>query len=220
MLKNKTLSNQTRRNWWIDAGLMLGALLAALSGVYFLFFPSGGYQGGRNPLAQIVILFERHTWSDVHTWSGVLMITFVVVHLSLHWSWVTSMARRTWKELRGQVGSMNGKGRFNVLINLVIACSFFLCALSGIYFLFVPGGYGAADPGLIFSRLTWDLIHTWSAVALIVAAVLHFAIHWRWITKVSRNILESAIPASRSNQVGEQVVSTGEAFSGNLITRS
>jgi hypothetical protein len=194
MRKTGEISGQTRRNWLTDALLFSSALLAALSGIYFLFLPRGGYQGGRNPWYEVTILFTRHTWDDIHTWAGVAMIAIVVIHLTLHWSWVVSMARRTVRQLRGQVGAMNVRGRFNLGLNLIVALSFLVCALSGIYFLFFPGNQAAADPGFLFSRLTWDLLHTWSAILLIVAAVLHFTIHWRWAVKVTRSILSQNSP--------------------------
>jgi len=122
------------------------------------------------------------------------MIAIVVIHLSLHWSWVVSMARRTVRELRGQVGAMNVRGRFNLALNLIVALSFLVCALSGMYFLFFPGNQAGAAHGFLFSRLTWDLLHTWSAILLIVAGVLHFAIHWRWVVKVTRNVLSQNGP--------------------------
>lgn len=50
MTKQVRISKQTRTNWLIDTAVFLGALVTALSGIYFLFFTSGGYQGGRNKL--------------------------------------------------------------------------------------------------------------------------------------------------------------------------
>jgi len=41
------------------------------------------------------------------------------------------------------------------------------------------------DPGLLISRSSWDLVHTWSGVIMISAAVVHFAIHWRWVVNVT-----------------------------------
>jgi hypothetical protein len=35
------------------------------------------------------------------------------------------------------------------------------------------------------------LIHTWSGVALILAAMLHIVIHWRWIRNVTIRFLGS-----------------------------
>ncbi len=204
-MKEISVSKLTQRNWWIDAALGSSALLAALTGIYFLIFPSGGYQGGRNPWARAVILFDRHTWDDLHTWSGVAMIAIAAIHLALHWPWVSGMVRRTFNELRGRCGCMNERGRFNLALNTVVAISFLLAAVSGIYFLFFPGGRGAIDPMIVFSRTSWDLIHTWSGVTLILAGAMHFAIHWKWITKVTRSMAQGPAfkPASVSQQAPE-----------------
>lgn len=193
-MKVQTISKQTQQNWWIDAALFSSAVIAALTGIYFLYLPEGGYQGGRNPLYNTRILFERATWDDLHTWSSVVMVAAALVHLVIHWNWVTLMVRRTWNELTGKCGCMNARGRWNLILNFVVAASFSLTAASGVYFLFVPGGRQAADPMILFSRQTWDLLHTWGGITFIAAAVLHFAIHWKWVTKVSRKMVELAIP--------------------------
>lgn len=197
MSKQSGLSRQTQTNWLIDAAVFVGAILAALSGIYFLFLPSGGYQGGRNPLYGVTILFSRHTWDDLHTWGGVLMIAAVVVHLVIHWDWVKMMTRRIVNAMRSRGSRLSRGAQINVVIDLVVGVSFLLCALTGIYFMFAPsGGFQGGqnlgwDPGFLFSRTTWDLIHTWSGVALIVAAVIHLAIHWRWVKNVTRRVFLS-----------------------------
>jgi preprotein translocase subunit SecY len=194
-MSSQRLSKQTQKNWWVDAALFSSAILAALSGIYFLFFPSGGFQGGRNPLYNIQVLFSRQTWDDLHTWGGVAMIVAAIIHLAIHWQWVVGMLRRTWKEWTGQGGCMNARGRWNLLLNAIVALGFVLTALSGVYFLFVPGGRWSADPMILFPRATWDLIHTWASVTLISAAILHFAIHWKWVTKVTRKMVEMMSPS-------------------------
>lgn len=191
MSKQIRMSRQTRMNWLIDAAVAIGGILAGLSGVYFLYVPSGGYQGGRNPMYGIQILFERHTWSDLHTWGGVLMLAAVVVHFSIHWQWVKSMSRRVVNSMRAGGRSLSRGAKINVAIDVLIAISFLACALSGFYFLLAPsGGFEGGrnpgwDPGILFSRTTWDLVHMWSGVVLIAAAVGHFAIHWRWVKNVT-----------------------------------
>jgi hypothetical protein len=197
MSKQSGVSKQTQTNWLIDAAVFVGAILAALSGIYFLFLPSGGYQGGRNPLYGVTILFSRHTWDDLHTWGGVLMIAAVVVHLAIHWDWVKMMTRRIVNAMRSRGSRLSRGAQINVVIDLAVGVSFLLCALTGIYFLFAPsGGFQGGqnpgwDPGFLFSRTTWDLIHTWSGVALIVTAVIHLAIHWRWVKNVTRRVFLS-----------------------------
>ncbi len=191
MSSSQSVSTPTRHNWLIDASLFLTGLIAALTGIYFLYLPLGGYMGGRNPTYGITILFARETWSDLHMWAGLLMIVAVAIHLPRHWSWVVNMTKRTVRELRGRGTPMNWNARKNLLINLTIAVSFLVTAVSGVYFLLVPGERWAPDPMFLFSRSTWDILHTWGAVVLIVAAVLHFIIHWRWIVNVTQKLLRS-----------------------------
>ena len=216
MGKVKPMSKETRRNWLIDAALAVGAVVAVLTGIYFLFLPSGGYRGGRNPMYGITILFDRHSWDDLHTWGGVAMIAAAVVHFTLHWSWVANTARRMWKAMTGKGALMNRRGYFNVVIDLVIAVSFALAAVSGVYFLFVPGGRGAADPMLLLSRTTWDLIHTWAGVVMVMAAVVHFAIHWKWVVKVTKNTVRStwsSLPGPANKPVAQPVRASSGSIS-------
>lgn len=199
-MTKQTISKQTQKNWWIDAALFSSAIAAALSGIYFLFLPSGGFQGGRNPLYNVQILFSHQTWDELHTWGGIAMIVAAIIHLAIHWSWVVNMTRRIWHEFMGQCGCMNARGRWNLVLNVIVAFSFILTAISGVYFLFIPGGRWAVDPLILFPRITWDLIHTWSGVTLIAAAIIHFAIHWKWVTKVTRKMIGMIIPAHTSQQ--------------------
>lgn len=208
MADKATVSSQTRRNWIIDAGLLISAVLVALSGIYFLYLPVNGFQGGRNPFYGVVILFGRETWDLVHTWTGVAMIAIATLHLVLHWHWVTNMLGRMVKEWTGERRLLNARGRFNLYLNLVVGISFLLVAVSGLYFLFVTGGHSAPDPGFLFSRTVWDLLHTWSGVTLVAAAVLHFMIHWKWVTKVTTRVLvrariPSTLVSARTTTVGE-----------------
>lgn len=195
-MEKRSISTQTRNNWLLDAGLFASAIVVTASSLYFLYFPSGGYQGGRNPRYAAQVLFDRATWDVLHTWSGVAMIVIALVHLAIHWKWVTSMSRRVWREWTGKCECMNARGRFNLWINLIVGLGFLLAAVSGVYFLFVGGSHGGTnpDPQILFSRSIWDLIHTWSGVVMTIAAVLHFVIHWRWVVKVTQRIVGAIQP--------------------------
>jgi len=205
MSKRATMSKQTRNNWLIDAALFVGAVLAATSGIYYLFVPSGGYQAGRNPMYGVTILFERSTWSDLHMWGGVLMIAAAVVHIAIHWSWITMMSKRVIRLMRGRGSGMSQGAKRNLFINVVVALSFLVTAVSGVYFLFAPdGGYQGGtntswDTGFLWSRTTWDLIHTWSGTVLCISAVIHFVIHWRWVKNMTKRFVLS-LGATRPEQ--------------------
>lgn len=201
MVQPTRLSARTRHNWLIDAALFAGALTALLTGFYFLFLPLGGYQGGRNPAYSYTLLFGRQTWDDLHTWGGVSMIITAVVHLAIHWGWVQMMGRRVWRIARGEQLNFSRGARVNVAIDLAVALGFLVAAVSGITLLFMPRGYQGGsnpgwDPGFLFSRTTWDMLHTWGSVVMVIAAVLHFAIHWRWISNVTRRCWSALRPAA------------------------
>ncbi len=196
MVKRGSVSAYTRNNWLVDAALFLGAVVAALTGIYFLYLPSGGYRGGTNPFYGITFLFERHTWSEWHTWSGVVMVVAAAIHLAIHKTWVKMMARRVWNAARSGGAGLSRGARVNVALDLAVAVSFFLTAVSGLYFLFVPSSGHGADPGLLFSRTTWDLIHTWAGVVLIASGVAHFYIHWRWVKNVTVKLARGLRPVA------------------------
>lgn len=188
---HKSLSLQTRMNWLIDAVPLGGGVLAAITGIYFLFLPSGGYRGGRNPYYGITVLFDRHTWDAWHTWTGILMIAAVVIHFAIHWKWVKMMIARTIQTMLSHNSQMSRGTRINVAVDATIASSFVVAAVSGLYFFFFPA---STRTTLLFNSTTWDLIHTWSGVVLIVAALVHLAIHWRWIVNVTSRFFLSGLP--------------------------
>ena len=196
-----TISTRTRINWAMDFAVFGSALLGSLSRIYFLYFTSGGYQGGRNALYGVTLWFARSTWSDLHVWAGVAMVLAVTIHLVYHWNWVAAMSKKMLKTATTGSSGLSRGGRINLLINLLIGTSFLLTAVSGIYFLFVPeGGFQGGtnpgwDPGFLLSRTSWDIVHTWSGVTMILAAIAHFIIHWGWITKVTTRMF--TIPSAR-----------------------
>jgi hypothetical protein len=128
----------------------------------------------------VIILFNRYTWSDIHTWSSVIIIALAALHIPLHWSWIIKMTRSGIRSLAGR-SRLNRRSQFNLGINVLIGVSGIICSLSGAIFLFLPGA-----ETVLFSVYVWDLIHTWSGVVMTSTGILHFAIHWKWVTKVFR----------------------------------
>jgi hypothetical protein len=90
---------------------------------------------------------------------------------------------------------MNSGGRLNLILNLIVAASFQFTVISGVYFIFVPGERKIGDPMFLFNRTTWDLMHTWAGVILMIAALMHIAIHWKWVTKVTGKMVNMVIPS-------------------------
>jgi hypothetical protein len=212
MKVKRSVSNQTKNNWLLDAGLFISAVLASISGIYFLFFVSGGYQGGRNPTYGVRFLMDRSGWDTLHTWGGVIMIVVALAHLIYHWHWVVSMTRRVFRDIFSNSKVLNAKGRWNVFIDVMVAAGFTVTAISGVYFLFAGSSHGGRnpDPMFLFSRAVWDSIHTWAGVVMIIAAVIHFAIHWRWVVNVTKRVFSiqlsgKPVTAPQMNRLSEEM---------------
>ncbi len=187
------LTPKLRHNWTIDAALALSALTAILTGIYFLAFPVGGYQGGRNPYYGIVVLFERETWDLLHTWGSVAMIAAALIHILIHWGWITGTTKRVWEVVTGKRDGFGLRLSYNIILDAVIALSFIICAISGLYFLFfVPEG--PTGPIVLFDKNTWDLIHTWSGVTMTFTTFLHFALHWKWVVNITEKMFGKRSP--------------------------
>ena len=65
---------------------------------------------------------------------------------------------------------------------------------SSVYFLLVPTGYqGGRNPyyglTLLFDRETWDVLHLWTGLAIIVIAAVHIALHWDWIKMMTKRCI-------------------------------
>jgi hypothetical protein len=59
----------------------------------FSYFPLG-YQGGRNPDYDTIILFDRGIWDAIHLWSGTGIIIILPFHILVHEKWIITMGRR------------------------------------------------------------------------------------------------------------------------------
>ncbi|MBN1449575.1 MAG: DUF4405 domain-containing protein [Anaerolineales bacterium] len=92
--------------------------------------------------------------------------------------------------------SLSHQTRNNWLVVLLLTASGLFTIFSSVYFLLLPnGGYqGGRNPyyGIVvlFSRTTWDLIHTWAGVVMIAIAAIHIPMHWSWILTMTKRIFK------------------------------
>ena len=187
--KRTSVSSATLNRWWLFLLLSVTGIAIFLSSVYFLYFPVG-FQGGRNPDYGTIIVFGREMWDAIHLWSGIGMIIVLVIHIAVHDKWILAMFKRFFQGKSSRIKRLNANARFNILLDVVAALSFFIVAISGVVLLFLPGGRSSdVVDGFLLSKATWDIIHTWSGVVMLIAAILHFYIHWKWITKVTGRVI-------------------------------
>lgn len=96
----------------------------------------------------------------------------------------------------------------NWLIDAAVFGGGLMTAATGIYFLYLPTGRANRDITLLFERATWDDLHLWGGLVMIMAALLHIIIHWTWVKSTTRRLVQAVrtgtsnfSPAARRNIV-------------------
>jgi len=82
--------------------LFLLSLLEAVSGfILWLVIPrGGGGGGGREGVEQVFWNLTRTNWIDIHDWAAVALLALVIVHIILHWKWISRMFKNCCPLLR------------------------------------------------------------------------------------------------------------------------
>ena len=96
------------------------------------------------------------------------------------------------------------KPTINYWLDLLIGVAFIASAVSGVVFL-LPFPLESVL-GLTYAQ--WDVIHTWGSLLMIGGVIAHLALHWKWLTHMTRKTLRLYAPAPRRVQPAGVVVDT------------
>ena len=85
-------------------------------------------------------------------------------------------------------------------IDVIIGIAFLFSAVSGLVLFFAPSGgfQGGRNPHyeqtvLLLGHHTWGVVHDWSSIVMIVGVVGHLALHWGWLSRMTRRYLKKAL---------------------------
>ena len=84
--------SKAKQNYWVDVVLALAFAVSGISGLAFLVPPAAG-----TLIRSQVLGIGLRLWGDIHTWSGLVMMAGVGVHLVLHWRWIIAMTQKAFK---------------------------------------------------------------------------------------------------------------------------
>ncbi|MBW2969318.1 DUF4405 domain-containing protein [Candidatus Woesearchaeota archaeon] len=70
--------NKVKINAWINIFLFLSGAVVAFSGFALL---------GKSILSFIA----RDSWKAVHNFAGIIFLVFVLIHLTMHWTWLKNI---------------------------------------------------------------------------------------------------------------------------------
>ena len=90
--------------------------------------------------------------------------------------------------------------KLNYWLDAAVGVAFLLSAISGLVFL-LPAGSGSGSGILGLSYQAWNLLHTWSSLAMIAGVLVHLVLHWRWIASMTRRVLAEPAMAGRPARV-------------------
>ncbi|MFA5308124.1 MAG: DUF4405 domain-containing protein [Dehalococcoidales bacterium] len=81
-------------NYVLFLFLLLAGLLQAVSGFLLWLVIPGGHRGFGIRLTGSDFLWSRYTWIELHDWAAVALVAIVIIHIILHWKWITYTTRK------------------------------------------------------------------------------------------------------------------------------
>jgi hypothetical protein len=92
------------------------------------------------------------------------------------------------------------KAKLNYIVDVIIGLGFILASLSGLISFFAPSGYQGGrnpyyqQPVLFLTTHTWNVLHTWSSMAMIAGVGAHLVLHWEWMVCMTRKMFVTRRP--------------------------
>ncbi len=134
-------------------------------------------------IALMVAFFPKATGIPVHEWLAALIIVPTLFHLVINWDWVKHTCARILEKLK----TMSA-------INLLVDVALFLSAVTVMLSGFMVSQSIAGALGLtVVPSAAWHVAHSLSAKFSVLFMTVHLALHGRWIARVARGWLESAL---------------------------
>lgn len=85
------------------------------------------------------------------------------------------------------------KIKVNYFVDVLLAISFVIVTITSlIIFFFLPSGVRQAgyQTFLGITKHNWSQIHTISGLAMIALSLVHFILHFKWLTTMSKTIFK------------------------------
>ena len=134
----------------------------------------------------------------IHEWLGVALIVSVVVHLLLHWKWITATVKRFFSK-------MAGIQRLKMGVDILLFLDVVLLMMTGL--LISKEVMPALGLSVSTTSRFWRVMHTTSADWMIYLIGVHLALNWKWVV----NVFKKLFRIKRKKQVASQETSpTGE----------
>jgi len=115
----------------------------------------------------------------VHEWLSVLVLLPLMVHLLSDWQWIA----RTLRQLFGRLPS---ESRFNLIWDSLLFINVVVVIVSG---LMISEAVVPLTGSTVEIDRFWTVIHDFSSNLILAMLGVHLALHWAWISNVTRRLL-------------------------------
>jgi hypothetical protein len=137
--------------------------------------------------AAFLIAMDTHfTGNLIHEWLCLTLGCVLIIHLLLHWRWITEVSRRFTSNVARQA-------RINYILNLLLFVDMVVIMFTGIMI------SKSALPSLgiqLTSNHMWKALHSTSADLAVFILGLHVALHWKWIANVIGRLFSKRVTIS------------------------
>ncbi|MCB0214028.1 MAG: DUF4405 domain-containing protein [Anaerolineae bacterium] len=193
------MTNKATINFWLDSLLFGLFILTVTVGLLLWQVMLGGRGNQEAPFLGVT----QHDWVIIHVWVAMGLLIGSVMHLILHWRWITCIAGRIF-------GKVAEQARCNFWLDGLLLVVFALVSISGLLLEFVlPSGGFQGGRNLFYNTLFltltrhgWRDLHLWSALLFVAVLTVHGALHWRWITCTVRRQVKAILHKPKAFAVG------------------
>lgn len=137
-------------------------------------------------------IFEwpRYLWVEYHSWISIILVIIILIHIIIHWDWIIEMTGRIGRNVEEK--RIRITERF-ITVSTLLILFIFECLSGIVIWLIMPRGrddyfemiegIGRTFWGL--QRDVWSDLHAWVAIVIIAIVILHIAMHWRWLLRIT-----------------------------------
>jgi hypothetical protein len=117
--------------------------------------------------------------TNLHDWSGIILAFFVGAHAILHWKWLLTMTKKLFNS------SLFKRKKINFFIDISMGVVGLIVFITGIIkfptFQLIVGYFYTVSELIL-------ILHDWGSIILIILALTHLVLHWKWIVQMARKI--------------------------------
>lgn len=149
-------------------------------------------------LAAFLIAMEpKFSGVAIHEWLSLALAAVIIVHLLLHWKWITGVGARFFKKLWHV-------SRLKFIVDILLFVAFVGVMLSGI--LISRTALPALGIQMEQTSMVWRRLHSLTANLSIILVGLHFALNFGWVVStIRRFIIEPLARLVRTNRQPQPV---------------